>query len=264
MDKLNNMQVFCRIVELGTFAAVAREMDLSAMMISKYIAPVGRVLGRGIAEPDNPQAQPDRSWRGLLQSQQAVAGRFFRIGRIDFAVRQECQRYVKGQRFNRLWWALLSPSYRVLPTALSRSQIMMTLHNSHVNLSEGRHRPCRSHHRYLGFGRCRQEDCRNPLVPYASPAYIRQFGEPKAIDDLKKSSLPVQHGHAAQGFWISGLTVKRSRSRRLGVSPRITVGRCVKPPRWGWGLRRRRSFPWQVISPRTNWWKYCPITVYRF
>jgi DNA-binding transcriptional LysR family regulator len=38
MDKLNNIQVFCRIVELGTFAAVAREMNLSAMMISKYMA----------------------------------------------------------------------------------------------------------------------------------------------------------------------------------------------------------------------------------
>ena len=38
MNKLNNMQVFCRIVELGTFAAVAREMNLSAMMISKYMA----------------------------------------------------------------------------------------------------------------------------------------------------------------------------------------------------------------------------------
>ena len=45
MDKLNNMQVFCRIVELGTFAAVAREMDLSAMMISKYIAQLEESLG---------------------------------------------------------------------------------------------------------------------------------------------------------------------------------------------------------------------------
>ena len=33
MAKLNNTQVFCRIVELGTFTAVAREMNLSAMMI---------------------------------------------------------------------------------------------------------------------------------------------------------------------------------------------------------------------------------------
>ncbi len=37
MNKLVHMQVFCRIVELGTFAAVAREMNLSAMMISKYV-----------------------------------------------------------------------------------------------------------------------------------------------------------------------------------------------------------------------------------
>ncbi|MFW5443652.1 MAG: LysR family transcriptional regulator [Methylococcaceae bacterium] len=38
MDKLNNMHAFCRSVELGTFAAVAREMNVSAMMISKYVA----------------------------------------------------------------------------------------------------------------------------------------------------------------------------------------------------------------------------------
>ena len=45
MDKLKNMQVFCRIVELGTFAAVARDMKLSAMMISKYIAQLEKSLG---------------------------------------------------------------------------------------------------------------------------------------------------------------------------------------------------------------------------
>lgn len=45
MDKLNNMQVFCRTVDLGTFAAVAREMNLSAMMISKYIAQLEKSLG---------------------------------------------------------------------------------------------------------------------------------------------------------------------------------------------------------------------------
>jgi DNA-binding transcriptional LysR family regulator len=45
MGKLNNMQVFCRIVELGTFAAVAREKNLSAMMISKYIAQLEKSLG---------------------------------------------------------------------------------------------------------------------------------------------------------------------------------------------------------------------------
>jgi len=45
MDKLNNMRVFCRIVELGTFTAVAREMNLSAMMISKYMAQLETSLG---------------------------------------------------------------------------------------------------------------------------------------------------------------------------------------------------------------------------
>lgn len=45
MDKFNNMQVFCRIVELGTFAAVAREMNMSAMMISKYVAQLEQNLG---------------------------------------------------------------------------------------------------------------------------------------------------------------------------------------------------------------------------
>ncbi len=45
MNKLQNIQVFCRIVELGTFAAVAREMNLSAMMISKYVAQLEKSLG---------------------------------------------------------------------------------------------------------------------------------------------------------------------------------------------------------------------------
>ncbi|WP_256360838.1 LysR family transcriptional regulator [Methylomonas koyamae] len=45
MDKFNNMRVFCRIVELGTFSAVARELKLSTMMVSKYIAQLEASLG---------------------------------------------------------------------------------------------------------------------------------------------------------------------------------------------------------------------------
>jgi len=45
MDKFNNMRVFCRIVELGTFSAVAKESKLSTMMISKYIAQLEASLG---------------------------------------------------------------------------------------------------------------------------------------------------------------------------------------------------------------------------
>jgi DNA-binding transcriptional LysR family regulator len=45
MNKFKEMQVFCRIVELGTFAAVAREMEVSAMMISKYIKQLENDLG---------------------------------------------------------------------------------------------------------------------------------------------------------------------------------------------------------------------------
>ena len=59
MDKLNNIQVFCRIVELGTFAAVAREMHLSAMMISKYMAQLEEFPGRCLVKQNNSSNQSD-------------------------------------------------------------------------------------------------------------------------------------------------------------------------------------------------------------
>ncbi len=45
MDKLSTMQVFCRSVELGTFTSVAKEMNISAMMVSKHIAQLEKSLG---------------------------------------------------------------------------------------------------------------------------------------------------------------------------------------------------------------------------
>lgn len=45
MDKFNTMHAFCRSVELGTFAAVAKEMNVSAMLISKYVAQLEQSLG---------------------------------------------------------------------------------------------------------------------------------------------------------------------------------------------------------------------------
>ncbi len=45
MDVLTSMAIFCRVVEAGSFSAVANERDMSASSVSKHIAALEKRLG---------------------------------------------------------------------------------------------------------------------------------------------------------------------------------------------------------------------------
>ncbi len=45
MDKISSMRAFCRVVELGSFVAAAKDLNISGTMVSKHIAYLEKLLG---------------------------------------------------------------------------------------------------------------------------------------------------------------------------------------------------------------------------
>jgi DNA-binding transcriptional LysR family regulator len=184
MAKLTNIQVFCRIVELGTFAAVAREMNLSAMMISKYMAQLEESLGVTLL---------NRTTRQLSMTE---AGKiyYYRSKQLldDFSELEEYTsqmgRQVKGTLkisapidFGGIYMVDAIDAYQ---RAYPDVNVLMTLHNNRVNLSEGSFDLSILVTDTLDQGVVARKIAQTRLCTYASPAYIAEYGEPQTIDAL--------------------------------------------------------------------------------
>lgn len=179
------MQVFCRIVDLGTFAAVAKEMGLSAMMISKYIAQLEESLGVALL---------NRTTRKISLTE-AGASYYYRSKQLldDFSELDESTsqlgRNIKGIlristsiEFGELYMVRAIDAYQQLYPEV---KVIMTLHNSQVNLSEGSIDLSILVTDTLDLSVVARKIAETRLGTYASPTYLKQYGEPLTIAALK-------------------------------------------------------------------------------
>lgn len=184
MDKLNNMRVFCRIVELGTFAAVAREMNLSAMMISKYVSQLEQSLGvvllnrttRSLNLTEAGQAYYTRS-KQLLED----------LAELDESTAQ-LGGSVKGVLkisapidFGGLYMVPAIESYQ---QKYPDVKILMSLDNKYQNLRDGRFDMVILVTDCLDPGVVARKITDTELGTYASPQYIEQYGAPQSLEEL--------------------------------------------------------------------------------
>ena len=202
MDKLNNMQVFCRIVELGTFAAVAREMDLSAMMISKYIAQLEESLGVALLNRTTRKLSLTEAGEVYYNRSKQLLDDFSELDESTSQLGRNVKGTLRVSASIDFGGLYLVPAIESYQRHYPEVKIMMTLHNSHVNLSEGSIDLAVLITDTLDLGVVARKIAETRLCTYASPAYIRQFGEPKAIDDLKNHHCLYNTDTPHKDFWI--------------------------------------------------------------
>jgi len=184
MDKLNNIRVFCRIVELGTFAAVAREMHLSAMMISKYMAQLENSLGVALLNRTTRQISLTEAGEIYYYRSKQLIDDFSELDETT----AQLGRHVKGTLkisapidFGGLYMVPAIDAYqRKYPDV----KILMTLHNSHVDLSKGSFDLSILVTDSLDLGVVARKIAKTRLCTYASPGYLAEYGKPDHIDQL--------------------------------------------------------------------------------
>ena len=184
MNKLNNIQVFCRIVELGSFAAVAREMNFSAMMISKYMAQLEEFLGVALLNRTTRQISLTEAGEIYYYRSKQLMDDFSELDETT----SQLGRHVKGTLkisapidFGGLYMVPAIDAYqRQYPDV----NILMTLHNSHVDLSKGGFDLSILVTDTLDLGVVARKITKTRLCTYASPVYLAEYGKPENIDQL--------------------------------------------------------------------------------
>lgn len=202
MDKFNNMQVFCRIVELGTFSAVAKELKLSTMMISKYMAQLEVSLGvvllnrttRSLSLTSAGEAYYNRS-KQLLED----------LAELEASTTQHGER-VNGQikisapiDFGGIY---MVPALEEYLRRYPEVKVLMSLDNKPPNLREGRFDVSLLVTDKLDPGVVARKIAETELCTYAAPSYLAAKGRPESIDDLSKHQclhyMDTPHGD----YWL--------------------------------------------------------------
>ncbi len=202
MDKFNSMQVFCRIVELGTFSAVAHEMKLSTMMISKHMSQLEASLGvvllnrttRSLNLTGAGEAFYNRS-KQLLED----------LAELETSTTQLGER-IKGQikisapiDFGGLY---MIPAIEGYLRQYPEVKILMTLDNKPPNLRDGSVDISLLVTDKLDPGVVARKIAETELCTYASPRYLAEKGCPLNIDDLSLHQclhyVDTPHGE----FWL--------------------------------------------------------------
>lgn len=186
MDKFNNMQVFCRIVELGTFSAVAKELKCSTMMISKYMAQLEASLGvvllhrttRSLSLTSAGEAYYNRS-RQLLED----------LKDLEAATAQMGER-IKGQisisapiDFGGMY---MVPVIEQFMKQYPEVKVLMSLDNKPPNLRIGSFDISILVTDSLDPGVVARKITETELGTFASPAYLAEQGCPQSIEALKQ------------------------------------------------------------------------------
>ncbi|OHX36128.1 LysR family transcriptional regulator [Methylomonas sp. MED-D] len=184
MDKFNNMRVFCRIVELGTFSAVARELKCSTMMISKYMAQLEASLGvvllnrttRSLSLTSAGEAYYHRS-RQLLED----------LADLEAATGQMGERikgHIKVSAPIDFGGMYMVPVIERFLLTYPEIKILMTLDNKPPNLRIGNFDISLLVTDTLDPGVVARKIAETELCTYASPAYLTEQGTPQHIEDL--------------------------------------------------------------------------------
>lgn len=184
MDKLNNMQVFCRIVEIGTFAAVAREMNLSAMMISKYIAQLEESLGVALLNRTTRKVSLTEAGEIYYYRSKQLLDDFSELDEYTSQLGINVKGTLKISAPIDFGGLYMVPAIEAYQCDYPDVKILMTLHNSRVNLSEGSFDLSVLVTDSLDLGVVARKISETRLCTYASPNYIAEYGQPNHIDEL--------------------------------------------------------------------------------
>ncbi|MDD5463410.1 MAG: LysR family transcriptional regulator [Methylococcales bacterium] len=202
MDKLNNIQVFCRIVELGTFAAVAREMHLSAMMISKYMAQLEEALGVTLLNRTTRQISLTEAGEIYYYRSKQLMDDFSELDETT----SQLGRHIKGKLkisapidFGGLY---MVPAIEAYQCQYPDVKILMTLHNSHIDLSKGSFDLSILVTNSLDLGIVARKISKTRLCTYASPAYLAEYGEPEHLDQLSSHRCLHYIDTPHQDYWL--------------------------------------------------------------
>ena len=213
MDKFNSMHVFCRIAELGSFIAVAREMNLSAMMISKYLAGLEKDLGVSLLNRTTRKVSLTEAGDKYYQRSKQILEDLMELEERTVELANSVKGTLKISAPIDFGGIHLVPAIDQYRKRYPEVSIIMSLDNGPVNLTDGSFDLAIRVTDILDPGLVARKFTETRLGLYASPDYLYHNGTPMTIDDLLEHRclryLDTPHGD----YWIFNQDGKQKKIR---------------------------------------------------
>jgi len=186
LDKLNNMQVFCRIIELGTFSAVANEMNVSPMMVSKYMAQLEKSLGVTLLNRTTRRISLTEAGENYYQGCKQLLEDMHELDEKIQQLGHSVTGTLKISAPIDFGGLYMVPAIEAYQKQYPEVKVLMSLDNSSVNLSQGKYDIAMLVTNTLDLGVVAKKIAETKLCTYAAPSYLKKFGIPEQPDDLLK------------------------------------------------------------------------------
>lgn len=180
------MQVFCRIVELGTFAGVAREMGLSAMMISKYITQLEKSLGVSLLSRTTRSLSLTEAGENYYHRCKQLLEDLAALDESVVELGQSVKGLLKISAPIDFGGIYMIPAIEQYQQQYEEVKVSMNLNNKFVNLRDGRFDLSIVVTDCLDQGIVARKLATTTLSTYASPSYLAEKGIPKTLEDLSQ------------------------------------------------------------------------------
>jgi len=202
MSKFKDMQVFCRIVELGTFVAVAREKGISPMMITKYMQRLEESLGVTLINRQSRKLQVTdigqnyyRQCKLILEEVEALECSISQLGSEVKGV----LRLNAPIDFGGLYMVPVIEGYqRQYPNV----NVLMSLDNTPVILNSGMFDISIVVTDVLDPNVVARKIAKTSLCSYASPSYLDKYGRPEYLEDLHQHRCLHYFGTPHADAWV--------------------------------------------------------------
>ncbi len=202
MDRLNNIQAFCRSVELGTFAAVAREKNISSMMISKYVAQLESSLGVVLLDRSTRSLNLTEVGQLYYDKSKLILQELTELDELTSQMVGDVKGVLKISAPIDFGGIYMVPVIEAYKNQFPDVRITMTLDNKYQNLRDGLFDIVILVTDRLDLGVVARKITETQLGTYASPKYLEKMGYPDTLSDLSQHQclhfLNSPHGD----FWI--------------------------------------------------------------
>ena len=211
MDRFNSMRIFCRIAELGSFVAVAKEMKLSAMMISKYVAGLEKELGVSLLNRTTRTVSLTEAGDKYYQRSKQILDDLMELEEQTIELANHVKGTLKISAPIDFGGIHLVPAINEYQKRYPEVSVVMSLDNGAVNLMDGSFDMAIRVTDVLDPGLVARRITETRLGLYASPEYLQRYGMPMKIEDLTEhrclSYLDTPH----KEYWVfnqDGKTMK--------------------------------------------------------
>jgi len=177
-------------------------MDLSAMMISKYIAQLEESLGVALLNRTTRKISLTEAGEVYYHRSKQLLDDFSELDESTSQLGRNVKGTLRVSASIDFGGLYMVPAIEAYQQLYPEVKIMMTLHNSQVNLTEGSIDLSILVTDSLDLGVVARKIAETRLCTYASPAYIEHYGEPLTIEKLKDHHCLYNTDTPHKDYWI--------------------------------------------------------------